>query len=120
VTRLNGDKAIVLTVKTADCVPVFLFDPVTRASGLVHCGWRGLRDGVLSKAIRLMLDRLQCSPSQLLLHMGPYICPGCYAVGPEVARCFPGSISMRETRAHFDLGSVIAEQVRESGLQTQK
>ena len=45
---------ILLTLKVADCVPVFLYEPLKRIIGLVHSGWRGTVENIVSNAIKLM------------------------------------------------------------------
>lgn len=116
VTALHGESAVVLTAKTADCDPVFLFDRSTCASGLVHCGWRGLRDGVLSGALRSMFESYSCRAPQLLLHMGPFICAQHYEVGAEVAELFPAAVERRGGATYLDLGRIVSDQARAAGI----
>ena len=116
VTGLHGEAAVVLTVKTADCIPAFLFDPSTRASCLVHCGWRGLRDGILRSAVESLVGAYACSPTRLLLHMGPFICPNHYEVGPEVAELFPFAVERRADGVLLDLGRILSEQALAAGI----
>lgn len=87
VTGLHASPRV-LTVKTADGVPVLLFDRSTCASGLVHCGWRGLRDRVLSGALRNMFESYSCRPPQLLLHMGPSFVRSTIRSAPKWPSCF--------------------------------
>lgn len=116
VTDLHGDSAVVLTVKTADCVPVFLFDRLTYASGLVHCGWRGLRDGVLTIALRSMFENYACRASQVLVHMGPFVCAEHYEVGDEVAGLFPAAVERRRSAMYLDMGRIVSDQARAADI----
>ena len=116
ITDLSGKASVVLTVKTADCIPVFLFDCSTRASGLVHCGWRGLRDNILYKAIRTMYEAYGCDGSTLLMHMGPYICPDHFEVGLDVAVHFQGASKRRGAVRCLDLGQIAEDQARAAGV----
>lgn len=116
VTGLHGESAVVLTVKTPDCVPVFLFDRSTLASGLVHCGWRGLRDGVLPATLRIMFESYSCRASQILVHIGPFICAEHYPVGPEVAELFPVAIERREGATYLDMGRIVSDQACAAGI----
>ena len=75
----------VLTVTAADCLPVYVFDPVRGAIGLAHAGWRGLvapPQGVLSATVEA-LARLGSRPEDLRVEVGPSIGPCHYAVDPE-------------------------------------
>lgn len=71
----------------ADCYPIVLFDPVRRAAGLAHAGWRGTVAGVAANAV-FALRALGSSPADILAGIGPGICGRCYEVGPEVAERF--------------------------------
>jgi purine-nucleoside/S-methyl-5'-thioadenosine phosphorylase / adenosine deaminase len=89
---------LVLTVRTADCVPVLLAAP--EGVALLHAGWRGLIAGILEAGLGEFPDR-----SRLRVVLGPAIGPCCYEVGPEVARLFPAQAlrSGHAERSHLDL-----------------
>jgi hypothetical protein len=84
---------VLLTVTTADCVPVYLLDPDSRAFALLHAGWRGAVAGIVERGIRTLEALKGVVPSGLRVHLGPAICGDCYEVGPEVLREFgrPGN-----------------------------
>jgi polyphenol oxidase len=104
ITRIHEEPDVVLTVKTADCVPLFLFDPRTRARGIVHCGWRGLWKQIVVLAIKRMRAELDVDPSTLLMHIGPCIMSSNYEVGADVAALFPHQIEERGRQTFLDLG----------------
>jgi YfiH family protein len=81
VTAIGG---VLLGVTVADCVPVSLVDPVRRAVGLLHAGWRGVVAGILENGIRRLGREFGSRPEDLWLHLGPAICGDCYEVGGEV------------------------------------
>ena len=84
--HVTGRPGVLLTVTVADCVPVFVADPVRRVVGLFHAGWRGTAQGVLEAGIHAMASSFGSVPAALAVHLGPAICGGCYEVGPEVFR----------------------------------
>jgi YfiH family protein len=71
---------LALCIKTADCVPVFLVDPVRRVIGAVHAGWKGTALQIAEKAVREMVRRFDCRPEDLEAFIGPAIGPCCYEV----------------------------------------
>ena len=79
---------VLLTVTTADCVPVYLLDSDSRAIALLHAGWRGAVEGILERGIRTLEALKGAVTSGLRVHLGPAICGDCYEVGPEVLREF--------------------------------
>lgn len=100
-------------VTVADCAPVYLVDPDTRAFALLHAGWRGAAAGILGRALRALRDTHGRPPSAFHLHIGPAICGDCYEVGPEVPRAFGRSVDGTTT---LDLGAELAKQARELGV----
>jgi polyphenol oxidase len=75
---------VLLAVSLADCIPVFLVAPETRAICLLHAGWRGTAAGILEEGIARMQDAFGAPPGALVLHLGPGIAAASYEVGPEV------------------------------------
>lgn len=73
-----------LVTQTADCTPVLLFDPVNRAVGAVHSGWRGTVQDVAGETVEAMVREYGTDPADLLAAIGPAITPENYRVGPEV------------------------------------
>jgi len=73
-------------VTTADCVPVFVLDPLSACWSLLHAGWRGVAAGVITEGLRVIQESLEVSARKLELYLGPSICASCFEVGPEVAR----------------------------------
>ena len=80
----TASAGVLLTVTTADCVPVFLVDPARRAVALLHAGWRGVAAGILERGVDTLATRAGTRTSDLFVHLGPAICGTCYEVGPEV------------------------------------
>lgn len=77
-----------VAVKTADCVPLLIVDPVHRAVAAVHAGWRGTSRRIAVRAIEEMAKRFSSRPDDLHVAIGPAIGKCCYEVGPEVAAQF--------------------------------
>lgn len=77
-----------LTVFGADCPPVYLADPVRKAIGLVHAGWKGTLGKIPQVAIAHMVVRFGCDPADLYAAIGPGVCRDCYEMGDEVYEAF--------------------------------
>ena len=92
--RLEGDALvtdrprILLVIKTADCLPVFIVDAKNRAVGAVHCGWRGTLNKVITKAMRAMQMNYGSDTGSLFFAFGPCIDRACYEVGEDVREKF--------------------------------
>ena len=93
VTNVPG---IVLSVFTADCVPVYLADPVHRSIGLVHSGWRGTAGRIAEKALRIMAEQYGTDPADVICAVAPSICQDCYEISRDVAEIFGEEFAGRE------------------------
>lgn len=79
---------LVLATFYADCVPLFFVDPVHRAIGLSHSGWKGTVNRMGRVTVERMREAFGTRPEELLAAIGPSICQDCYEVSEEVARAF--------------------------------
>jgi YfiH family protein len=73
-----------LTMRFADCTPLFFFDPVAGIIGMAHAGWRGTVQGVGANTVRTMIETFGCKPANIQAGIGPAIGPEHYQVGEEV------------------------------------
>ncbi len=91
-TQLEGVDALItnvpgvaISVRTADCIPVLLYDAVHKAVAAVHAGWRGTVQRISQKVIVEMQCKYGTSAADLKALIGPGIGPDSFQVGPEVA-----------------------------------
>jgi hypothetical protein len=111
-TRARG---LLLAVTVADCIPVYLVDPVQRAVALLHCGWRGTAGGLLRRGVTALIEGAGSRPTDVIMHCGVGICGACYEVGSEVMLgC--GQSAPGPGPWHIDLRAVLTAQAREHGL----
>lgn len=75
---------ICLVTFYADCVPLFFVDPVHRAIGLSHSGWRGTVGRMGKVTLELMQEQYGTDPAQVFAAIGPSICQECYEVSGDV------------------------------------
>lgn len=81
---ITNIKNIMLCTIEADCTPVYILDPIKKAIGMVHSGWRGTVNKIAINAIKLMQENYGTNKEDLMIHLGPAICGNCYEVGPEL------------------------------------
>lgn len=119
---VTSQAGILLTIRTADCVPVLLVDPVSAAVAAVHAGWRGIVAGILPRAVEVMEAEFGTRPDALLAAIGPCIRQESYEVGPEVAEQFQSLFPERgdlRGRARVDLAGSCARQLVRAGVREQ-
>lgn len=82
---ITGIAGVPLSVRVADCVPLFLFDPEARVGGLLHAGREGTAQHIATKAVIKLASMLGAAPERLYAHIGPSAGPCCYEVSAELA-----------------------------------
>lgn len=85
ITKLPG---VAIGVRTADCVPVLLYDPEKRVVAAIHAGWKGTVLHISQCAINVMVQDFKCRPESIRAAIGPAIGPDSFQVGEEVASRF--------------------------------
>ncbi|HIY61977.1 MAG TPA: peptidoglycan editing factor PgeF [Candidatus Mediterraneibacter stercoripullorum] len=83
ITNVPG---LCLVTSYADCVPLYFVDPVRKAIGLSHSGWRGTVGKIGKETVRLMEKEFGSDPSDILAAVGPSVCMDCYEVSEDVIR----------------------------------
>ncbi|HYY35250.1 MAG TPA: polyphenol oxidase family protein [Candidatus Binatia bacterium] len=77
---ITNQRGVVLGVYVADCCAVYIVDSKTPAIGLVHSGCKGTELGVVTNAIRQMMDRFGSNPDNMIAQFSPCIRPPHYEV----------------------------------------
>ena len=95
VTNLPG---LLLATFYADCVPIFILDPVKKAAASVHAGWKGTVGRIGAQAIKKMTEAFGSNPKDCLVGIGPSIGPCCYEVDEPVISRF-----RKEFKRHHEI-----------------
>ncbi len=93
VTNVPG---IILSTFHADCPPVYFVDPVNKAIGLSHSGWKGTKGKISKNTLEIMHDNYGTDPKDCICAIGPSICGDCYEIGQDVADEFSKAFSSDE------------------------
>jgi purine-nucleoside/S-methyl-5'-thioadenosine phosphorylase / adenosine deaminase len=83
---ITNQRGIALGIYVADCCAVYIVDPKTPAIGLVHSGRKGTELGVVTNAIKQMIERFNAHPANMTVQLSPCIRPPHYEVdfGAEI------------------------------------
>ena len=92
---------IALVTYYADCVPLYFVDPVHRAIGLAHSGWRGTVAKIGEVTVRRMQEEFGSDPSEIYGAVGPSICQDCYEVSEDVIEQFRAAFPQDKWDALF-------------------
>jgi YfiH family protein len=115
---------VTLYMRFADCVPIFLYDPVKDVIGLAHAGWLGTVRGAATSAVRAMRERYGSKPADILAGIGPSIGPDHYEVGSDVIaqveQAFGADsrplIDVRQNKTYLDLWGANRLQLEKAGV----
>ena len=107
---------IALVIRTADCVPVFIYDSVKQVLGAVHSGWKGTMLDVAGKCIEQMKIEFCSDPGDMKVFILPSIGPEMYEVNEDVASHFPDNTLKSEGKLFVDLWGSIEDSCVRSGV----
>lgn len=122
----TNEKQAGMLLGFADCVPVLLFDPVHRALGVVHAGWRGTVSLIAQKTLLTMQQTFGSNPALCFAAIGPSIGPCCYEVDAPVIAAVQAAFAQPERlltdsdsagHAQLDLWQANSDQLMAVGVQ---
>ncbi len=121
---ITDRRGLPLILFYADCVPVLIFDPVKRAIGLSHAGWKGTVARIAAKTVLAMGEHYGTRPADCLVGIGPSIGPCCYEVDAPVIEALQASFAdtwsklvvPRGDRWLLDLWHANRDQLEEIGV----
>lgn len=82
---ITNEKGVILATYYADCVPLYIIDPINHAVGLSHSGWRGTVHRIGERTIKKMEAEYGSKAENLVVCIGPSICQDCYEISEDVA-----------------------------------
>jgi len=106
---------VLLCIKTADCVPVLLYDVQKGIVGAIHAGREGTRKNILPHAICSM-KKAGGTPENIMALLGPAICGKHYPVSDELFQKFVADTGQTQMHPWLDMKKVLISQLLEAGV----
>ncbi len=121
---VTDQPGVTVAVRTADCVPVLVYDRRGRAVAAIHAGWRGAVAGIVPRTIELLVSRFRAVETDLRVSIGPSAGPCCYEVDEAVLAPLRSGVpdvqgllhDDRGTKARLDLKALVRRQVTGLGI----
>lgn len=122
--QITDRPGVALLAFSADCTPILLFDPVRRAIGAVHAGWRGTAQGIAARAVEAMVREFGCEPGHIQAAIGPCIGKCCFETDADVptamvqalgGQALP-AITQKGEKYHVDLKFCNALWLQQAGV----
>jgi YfiH family protein len=107
---------ICLVIRTADCVPIFAYDPVNKVLGAAHSGWRGTQLKIAGNMIKEMKDVYNCKATDIHAYIFPSIGPQSYEINEDVSKHFPHDHEFRNGKIYLNLWQNIIRILKDEGL----
>nr|WP_315001060.1 peptidoglycan editing factor PgeF [uncultured Oribacterium sp.] len=85
---ITDEEGIILSCFSADCVPILFYDPIHKAVGACHSGWRGTKGKILQNVVEEMRKHFSSNPAEILIAIGPSISKEQYIVSEDLALSF--------------------------------
>jgi YfiH family protein len=123
---ITNNEELTLVMRFADCVPILVYDPITRSVGIAHSGWIGTVKKMALTLVRSMAKHFGSDPANLITGIGPSIGPDHYEVGMDVVREMKHSFGddaeahliRRDTQVFLNLWSANHALLVEAGVQS--
>ena len=90
----------------ADCVPVYILDPVHQAIGLAHAGWKGTTAQIGAQTLQQISASFGTKARDCLIGIGPSVGPCCYEVDRSVWRQFTAAFSLKDRARISQVGTI--------------
>jgi polyphenol oxidase len=113
ITKTNK---LCLVIRTADCVPVFVFDVEQKVLGAAHSGWKGCSLNISKMLIRKMKTGFKLKNNNLHVYILPSIGPDSYTVNMDVGSLFKNDITTKDNKIYLNLWENISRSILEEGI----
>ncbi len=117
---LTNNFEIILSVTVADCLPIFVFDPVQKVVGVLHCGWRGVAGGIIEKASQKMEKNFGSDLKNVLVGIGPGIQSCHFEVENDLLENFKGYEKFsreKNNKKYLDLKGIVRAKLISNGIE---
>ena len=107
---------VAIAVRTADCVPVFLYDDAHNAIGIVHAGWQSTQKKIVQATLDEMNARFGSNPQDVKAYIGPCIRKDSFEVGAEFKEYFPNEYEEINGQGYVDVAQANINQLTQNGV----
>jgi len=113
---ITDKSGVVLTIQTADCCPVFVYDKSNTAVGLIHAGWKGIQTGIVQNTIEALNREYGLTSENLQCFIGPTIGSCCYEFAKDYVPEFKPFIEERDQRGFLNIPELVKGQLIQLGI----
>jgi len=115
----TNSQDVLLSVQTADCLPLFVYEPDQKVIAVIHAGWQVTLKGIVTRTLEVLINEYSIQVSNLKIAVGPGIQSSCFEVREDVYSKFPAEfLSKHEDseKRYLDLQSFVKNQFVSRGV----
>lgn len=117
----TDNREIILTIQTADCLPVFMYEPNKSVISIVHVGWQGALKGIIIRTLDRLKKDYHIEISNLKIAIGPGIQPTCFEIREDVYSKFPSEFLKKhedKNKKFLNLQGFVKHQLLDQSVKT--
>ncbi|HOK40639.1 MAG TPA: polyphenol oxidase family protein [bacterium] len=123
---ITNKKEIPLSIRTADCIPVVIFDDDYNILSLLHCGWRSIVKDIFNQAVNILINKFNIKTEKLKIILGAGICQNCFEVNEDVFLIFKNKFNNYEEfsqeigkKYYIDLKKIIIREAERLNIKSE-
>ncbi len=109
---ITNEKNIFLAIKTADCVPILIYDPIREVIAATHSGREGTRKNIVKETLIILLNDFKSNPKNLIVKLGPSICEKCYEIDRITFDRFVKTTGIEQEFPFLNIKKVLLHQLK--------
>ncbi len=113
---ITRDPGAAIVIRSADCIPILLYDPVKKVCGAIHAGRRSITKRIVENAIQMLKGRFSCRIENLVVVLGPAICKEHYPVDQKMQDIFVSVTGIPQDKGVIDLTGAVRTKLFDLGL----
>jgi hypothetical protein len=113
---ITDQPGVPMAILTADCLSVFIYDPLRPAIAVLHAGWRSTEKNIVQAGISAMQDKFGSQPAKLLVGFGPSIRVCCFEVERGFKSNFAFGLVNKAGRIFMDISLINRRQLLDCGV----
>ena len=114
---ITNKTGIGLALFSADCTPIFIYDPSRNVIAAIHAGWKGTEKNITGKVLKLIQEKQNSSLNDLYVYIAPGISQKNYEVQSDVADRFDHKyILEKEGKIYLDVAKINFDRLISAGI----
>ncbi|MDP8212291.1 MAG: peptidoglycan editing factor PgeF [Candidatus Zapsychrus exili] len=109
-------KNVPIAIRTADCLPVFVYSPAHEVVGIIHAGWRSTHKEIIKETLSLMSKEWKTEPHDIKMAFGPAIRVDSCDVEQSFKKYFDEEVVKKGDKYYFDLAQANKNQALKLGV----